>query len=255
MTKARQIKLNILNIVVFTIIGIILFTGSRAIYTIETSVDILKSQLEQHWREQARNTLDDVINQFDNDSTNGLIDLYDNASIGSWTNIHFSGIRNGGPTSDGWVAELASEEFIDDQSEDCSRDEFEINGRFFKDEAIMHVDPELAEKVLNRIRSGEPTKYGENIWWNFDGEPEWIEFKFYPIKRGLGGEPRTIGGIKNESFRRFVFVLGTQSDEIYAPYKSYILRQESIIKYLYILITTSFISSIIFMFVVIFKRH
>lgn len=262
MSRIRTIRLNILNVAVFAITGLIFFAGSSAVFKIDRSMVDLKTDIEQHWREQARNTLNHTLDVFEKDYMLDLVDLYDNGSIEEWANKNFSGIRNGSSTSDGWIGEIGEGIIISDQSPDCMifvEDEDIENpviekDRYFKNEHIGHVDPEQAKLVFKRISSGAKTTYGDNIWWKFNEDEEWLEFAYYPNINGVDGEYRTVKGAKNDKFKRYVFVLGTQSEEIFSKY-TMVFEKQRVIKYLiYFTMFVSFISSVIFMTVIIFKR-
>lgn len=261
MSTFKALKLNILNVAVFAITGLIFFAGSSVIFKIDRSMTDLRANIEQHWREQARTTLTHTIEVFEKDYSLGLIDIHSNDSVEKWANKNFNSIKNGSATSDGWVGEIGEGIIISDQSPDCmiyieedQSPEDLPKARYFKDEYKNHKDPIQAKEVFTKISNGVKTAYGDNIWWRFDNDKEWIEFAYYPKLSGIDGEYRAVKGIENKSFKRYVFVLGTQSDEILAKYND-IFEKQNYIKYLiYFTMGISFLSSVIFMTVVIFKR-
>lgn len=254
MTKRRIILLNMMNVLVFGLLALTFYSGSRAIENIKENQSNLRYSIEQHWRANSRQILKDSINIFEGDVEKGVVDPNNMRSVGEWATLNFSGIRNGGPTSDGWVGEIGNAIFIDDQSPDCQVELIDGVVRTFDQEPQMHEDPALAKEIMDRILVGVPTTHGDSYYWNFDGSPEWIEFTYYPEKIGVHDEPRTINGIKNPKYIQYVFFMGAQQDEIFKRYEDIFKTQEDTIQLLYIVMVGSFTMSVLFLLSVIFIK-
>ena len=249
MKTSTRVKFNLINIIVFTICGIIVFIGNGIINDIDNNSINLKNRIEQHWRQQARYHISSIISQLDEDYHNDIVDLYDNESLYKWSSLRFNGIRNGSPSSDGWIAELGTEEFIYNQDiEDIDNDII-----YFNDKISNSVNSSI-EPVFNRIRLGIPSQYGENIQLDNNGGKTWIEFAYYPINNGLKGESYIVRGKKNENYRRIVVVVETKSHEIYKNYESYFIEQDKIIGNTYITIIASIILGILFLLSILFRH-
>jgi hypothetical protein len=86
--------------------------------------------------------------------------------------------------------------------------------------AILHQDYELAESILDKMRENYDTRQGDNLYWNFDGSKEYLEWVVVPQPRvGFGGENTTEFGNRNPSYRGILIVLGTQEDELHSMMK------------------------------------
>lgn len=224
------------------IFSTLLIVGSLLVIKVNNEDILLKTNIERNKRNEARMALKDVTTRFQQDIKNGRVDPNDIKSVSKWAEQNFAGLRNGTKTSDGFIIELSSEMFVYDGSPDCSKNIDIDKGRYMKDEAVMHKDPKKAEIALNQMRLGINTIAGDNFYWNFDGKPEWLEWLNVPEEPllGIDDQPRTIRGIKNPNFKKYLFVLGTQSDEAFEPYKGVFDRMQDITNYIYILLGLSF---------------
>lgn len=247
-------KINAILICYTLIFSFMLTVSGLLITSIQNYKTNLIKNIEEQKREDARILLRDAVNRFDRAIVLGQVDSNNIDSVAKWSYNNFSGLRNGSATSDGFIIELGSEQFVDDQSLDCQKPEFKSNGRYMKDEAAMHKDPKLAELILNKMRIGVSTKHNDNYYWNFDGSPEWLEWTIYPpnITIGLNDEPKTIRGIKNPNYKRYLFVLGTQQDEILKQYQNTFNMIDNITKLIYLLLFTSLVSLTIKMFYLVY---
>lgn len=242
------------HLIVFTVIfSIMLLISGSMITRMQQYKKDLVNTIEQRKRNDARMALRDSIERFDKAVKSGIVNPNDINSVANWARDNFAGLRNGSSTSDGFIIELGSEQFVDDQSTDCQKPEFS-NGRYMKDEAKMHKDPKLAEQMLNKMRVGIATKYGDNYSWNFDGNPEWLEWDIYPPDSilGLNDEPKTIKGIKNHNYKKYLFVLGTQSDEILGSYGDVFKQIDRVINLFYIVLFLSLTSMIYKLFYLVY---
>lgn len=217
----KRLIQNIINVIVLIICIIIIGSGNYTMYKIKTVKAEINNNIEDEWRSQAKRSLYNVATQFMYDVRNKTVDPYNEISLQNWAKRNISGLLNGGPTGDAFMINLSNEKFIWDGSPDCAKPEFITNGRYMKDEAIMHRDKKQAELVIGKMRQGKSTlsTYEKN-WWNFDGSPEYLEWTVIPPGYlGFDDEPATIGGVKNNKQVRLLIALGTQQDEVQSTYK------------------------------------
>ena len=220
MKKKKQIKQNIINIVVFAICLSLIYTGSLIIKRNEDLKSNISQNIEIEWRAQAKRTLANVREQFMYDVKHNVVDPSNEASLQEWAKRNISGVLNGGDTSDAFMINLSNEKFIWDGSPDCAKPEFITNGRYMKDEAAMHADKAQATYIINKMRLGTDTinSYEKN-WWNFDGSPEYLEWIVIPPGYlGFDYESKTVGGVKNKEYKKVLIALGTQKDEVESTY-------------------------------------
>jgi hypothetical protein len=216
-----------IHLLVFGMGAILLFANHLNIMEVRQTKEKVIYATEQAWREQARTTLKEVGVRFDEDVASGALNPNDRFALQEWCKKNISGLRNGGPTGDGFVIEIGSEIFIWDGSPDCAKPIFIINGRYMKDEAQMHQRPDLAEKALDLMRLGVDTTANDNYYWQFDDSKELLEWIVKPSgMNGFNGEPRTIGGVNNTNYSKILIQLGTQEDEILKPYQETFDRLE-----------------------------
>ena len=207
----------ILQLVIFTtMIGLFFVIGKASVILINfTNFNSeMMYNIEQSSRYQARLQLENIRTIAIQDIKSGQLNVDDKYNMQSWAKKNISSLLNGGPTGDAFMIELGTEQFIWDGSPDCSKTEFIENGRYMKDETLMHVNKEQVEKTLNLMRLGVDTELGYNYWWQFDDSKEWLEWIVIPVdKYGFNGEASTVGGLKNNEYKKLIIVLGTQSDE------------------------------------------
>lgn len=216
----NKITQNVINLIVFLICAGIILLGLGVIKGFNSIESNLPKIIEKTWRVQARRTLNDVRDNFNMDVKSGVINPSDELSIQNWSKRNIAGIINGGPTGDIFVINLGNEKFLWDGSPDCARPEFITNGRYMKDESVLHKDKTQAEKMIEMMKLANDTHEGDDYWWNFDGSPEYLEWVVVPAgKLGFGDEPSTNGGIKNLKYSKILIQLGTQKDEVEAPYR------------------------------------
>lgn len=231
----RRWKNQIINFFSFgAVIG--LMSLCMTIYsTVENIKKSSNEAIEQHWREEARGKLNYLKDMYLEEEAKGLVNSYNEASVQEWFRVHLQNMRNGSPTSDGFVIEMGTETFLYDSSADCALP-VGSDAKTIKDNIPMHKYPKTAEKAYNSMRELQDTKLGNNYFWQFNVEPEWLEWVMIPKDRtGFKGEPSTIGGTKNKKYRGFLVQLGTQENEIIKQYeKSYLLFDT--LKYLVIML-------------------
>lgn len=249
--KKKSIQLQIINLVLFSIVILITFIGSRVLKDLDTTNDNIKTSTEQAWRSQARTTLNGLKDKLLVDVKDGKVDPKDNVQLQEWCTENLADIRNGGPTSDGFMVDMSNEQFILDGSNDCAKEEFITNGRYLKDEAALHQDPVLANEMINVMRKEFDTQAGDNYYWQFDDSPELLEWVIVPKSMlGFENEPSTKGGIKNEKYKVVLIELGTQTDEVMKPYDEIIQSVSNTKNQIYIVIGLALVISIIGMFVI-----
>ena len=94
--------------------------------------------------------------------------------------------------------------FAYETSNDTNREE---NLLFTKESVGKHfIDWESAKKALDIIKLGKDSTKGVNAEYNFDGEIEWLEWRYLPDDTGDDN---------------IVVVQGTQQDEVMAEYSTY----------------------------------
>jgi hypothetical protein len=215
-----------------------------------------ESQYEELARSSARRTLQVLKGELLDSIKAGEVDPYSNESLQSWARRYLDPIRNLTETSDGFMIEMGSEEFIWDGSPDCAkggikrtmRDEvvdqikaqnyYKLKGYQLpisgvirasdldllpptaiedmkRSRIILHYDYKLADATFDKMRENYDTRQGDNLYWNFDGSKEYLEWVVVPQPRvGFGGENTTEFGTRNPSYRGILIVLGTQEDEL-----------------------------------------
>lgn len=247
----KSTQLQMINIILFGIVIAITFISSLLVTNLRNCKEDIQTVTEQAWRGQARRTLDDLKVRLLDDVKNGLVNPNDNKSLQVWCQKNLVDIRNGGPTSDGFMVDMSTEQFIWDGSNDCARPDFLIKGRYLKDEPALHQDPKLATEMINIMRKEFDTQYGDNYYWRFDDSPELLEWVIVPKSMlGFNDEPATNGGVKNEKYKVVLIQLGTQTDEIMKPYEDIIKSVDTKILQTYMVTGLALVISIISMFVI-----
>lgn len=253
--KNTRIKLNIINIIVFSLAAIIIFSGSRAISKLENNIDMTKISIEEQWREQAQAHIEHTIRAFDNDINSGFVDPHNDESVAEWVRKNYTNI--GGIHSNGWVGDIGSGDIIDDQciSRMVIKNSDKDNKKRIISDNFLYDDKnkDQIDKIIKLIMNGKTPKYGDAIQYEIDGTTEWIEFNYYPLLGGLDREYRTIYGKENQTYKRYVFVIGVRSSDIYYKCSEIILNQKCTIILLYIIMFASCFFSIILMSVLFYK--
>lgn len=255
---------NFVNIVAMFICICIIFSGVTIIGKLQTIKENIRSNNETEWRQQAKRTLQSVTSQLDSDLTNKLVDANDNISLQSWAKRNISSLRNGGPTGDAFMIRMYYEngqlvgKFIWDGSPDCAKPSFITNGRYLSDEPKMHYDQIQAQFICGQMLLGQSTlNTNNNYFWNFDGNPEYLEWDVRPIGAlGFYEEPPTIGGVNNEKYNKILICLGTQQDEVESTFTPTIKDIDETIFYTEIFIILSIIACIynMILYVYLIKR-
>ena len=155
---------------------------------------LLQTLVEESKRTQARQNLEQVKYCY-----NGSVDSLGNENA---LDICTAKVRTSF-TSDVYVLELVElngEEvykFVHETSNDTTNKE-EL---FFTKESVgqYFVDWATAQRALDIIKLGKDSVRGVNNWYNFDGEIEWLEWKYLPDE------------VRNKTI---VVVHGTQKDEV-----------------------------------------
>ena len=253
--KNVRIKLNIINIIAFSLTAIIIFSGSRAINKLENNIDKIQKSAEDIWREQAQSHIEQTIRTFNNDINSGFVDPHNDESVAAWIRKNYTNV--GSIHSNGWVGEIGSGDIIDDQhisrmvikNSDADGKRRIISDNFLYDDK----NKEQIDKIVELIMDGKTPKHGDSIKYEVNGNIEWIEYNYYPLLGGLDGEHRTVYGQSNDVYKRYVFVLGVRACDVYNKYSEIILNQENIIILLYIIMFASCFFSIILMSVLFYK--
>lgn len=241
MLNKNRIINNIINAVVFCICLSIVALGSNITNNLENSKASIKANIEKEWRQQAKRTLANIQDNLMYDMNHGVVDPLNEYSLQNWAKRNLSGVLNGGQTGDAFMINLGDEQFIWDGSPDCAKPEFITNGRYMKDEADMHYDKEQARIILDKIRLAQSTLNTEdNYWWNFDGNPEYLEWIVIPPGTlGFDYESYTVGGVKNPNYNKILIALGTQQDEIESTFSNDFTTIDKTINEVHIFIVAS----------------
>ena len=103
-------------------------------------------------------------------------------------------------TGDVFILDADTLEFVHETSRDVPRNV----PLFFTKESVgkNFRDWESAEKAIHIILQGKDSEKGVDNFWNFDGDAEWLEWKFLPSE---------FGGLDG---KRLIAVQGTQKDEV-----------------------------------------
>lgn len=214
--KKKTIRINIVLLIMTILYSIFLLLCSTLITDLKTFKSNLQIAIEQSWRQQARLTLADVINEFEYAVENEDVDANNVESVSKWCSINYSGIRNGGLTSDGFVIELNSDMLIvSDYLVDLSKPNSIHNHLSISDSNYKNF--ELVEDIIEKIKTFSDTKYNDNYYWINNGQTEWLEWKTYPTNV-LGKDDYYSDDGETSSFNKYVFVLSTNKNEIYAYY-------------------------------------
>ena len=220
MFKNKYVQ-NAINIIALCVCITIFYVGTGITDNLKATKANMKANIEQEWRQQAKRTLQNVQDQFMYDINHGLVDPSDELSLQDWAKRNISGVLNGGQTGDMFMINLGDEKFLWDASVDCAKPEFITNGRYMKDEAVLHQDSDKARKILDKMRLAQSTlNTQDNYSWNFDGSPEYLEWTVIPPgSLGFNSEPMTIGGVKNVKYSKILIALGTQQDEVESTFQ------------------------------------
>lgn len=237
-------KINIIFIIASLIFSMLLLISGVLLKDITTYKQNLQQSIEASKRQSSRYLLKDVIDRLDIAVKMGYVDPNNSNSIAQWSAINFSGLRNGTDTSNGFVILIEGDtaRIIEDSSVDCANNtdgtpiiNTEKQQRLIDNEPIKHKDPTLAKYVYSKIKLAQDTTLYDNYTWNFDGSPEWLEWAVFPtnISLGVNNEPRTIAGYANSNYKKYIFVLGTQSDEVFSRFTKAFNQINEMIKLIY----------------------
>lgn len=243
--KRKRRKINIILITGVILYSVLLFLSTIILGYMNDFNSNLKKTLEQSWRQQARMTLNDVINKLDYEVKQGTIDPNNIEQVAKWCKINYSGIRNGGDLSDGFVVELYSERIIEDKLIDASKDDSCIK---YLDEIQIDNNDYVVQiqSVVDKIKLSVDSGYGDNNYWISNNVEEWLEWKIYPMNTlgddGYLTKDDTISSKNN----KYVFVLGTNSDEIYSYYNNIFITIEMVNNIVSIILAVALASLISF---------
>lgn len=254
--KNTRMKLNLVNIITFSLTVIIIFAGSRTISRLEHSMYKLSKSAENSWREQARANIEHTIYTLNNDIKNGYVDPHDDESMVKWVRENYTGLRGTGLHSSSWVGEIGSGNIIDDQCN--ARMVIEksngVNRKIISDNFITDTENnDQIDKIISLIQEGKSSKYGDRVFYDINGVPEWIEFNYYPLFGGIDGEYSTTYGEPNGDYKRYVFVLSVKSDNINSKYTELLNNQRSAIILVYVIMFSACLFSIILMSILFYK--
>lgn len=110
-------------------------------------------------------------------------------------------------TGDVYILDADTLEFVHETSRDVPRMQ---NMYFTKDSVGQYFkDWESAAEAIRIIQLGKDSEKGVDASYNFDGDKEWLEWKFLPSE---------FGGLDG---RRLIAVQGTQRDEVLKYWNAY----------------------------------
>lgn len=212
----KKVFLNLINFLIFgSLIFLIMFSTSIT----ETSMGHIEDRnliLENVWREQARISLLDIKEQFLLDLANGMVDSADDDSLYQWAETRLSGRRVSGPGGDAFIISFPNEKIIWDNSLDTVQEQ----NRYLGSSLHLHEDPNLAKSVYSEMRKLYITTPSSKQSWNFDGNPEFLEWTVVPTERsGFNNEPKFVNGQINPDYKVLLIGYGLQKDEITDDFK------------------------------------
>lgn len=217
---------HIINTLVFgllvTIIALCGYAESEVRREIKRSLSIKQvyiDSVKQQWRAQARRTLAALRDTLNQEADLQLVNPYDDKELELWASVHLAEIRNGGETSDGFMIDAKTGKFLWDGSPDCAKESDCNNSRFIIEEAHLHRNVTLAAFTIDKMMQNFSTQANDNMYWEYDDSQELLEWVIAPRDRvGFGEQPNTVGGVTNTACKGVLIALGTQTDEILAPY-------------------------------------
>ena len=218
LTRHKRFVYNIISLIIF----IFLFGMGLFSLHFERQLDETAFQreqiIEQQWREQARTTLQSLKIMLLHEIEEGEISPYNEQQIKGWAAIHLSNVRNGGPTGDSFLVDMSNEKILWNHSPDMNQQE-KSPYLYLTDALQVFQDPSSGQLVFSEMRKLYSTNSQNNNTWNFDENPEFLEWVMIPTD-GLGfkSEPFVEDGEKNPKYKGFLLALGTQKDEIMAPF-------------------------------------
>ena len=253
MTKKDRIKYNAFTIFAFCLIIATIFTTNIAISQLQNAQQIRHDTIEKVWREQGRTVLKDLREQFLSDVNSGIVDPYDKDTVVKWADLRLSGVRVGGPTSDGFIIDISNEEVIWNASPDPGNLDFEGDTIYLADTLSSFADPDSGSLAFSQMRQIYSTNSLSNNSWNFDGSPSLLEWIIIPTD-GLGFNSTTfkINGVKNPEYKAYLLAVSIQEDEIFKPMAPITLLDETIERALVILNYIVIVSGIFSIFIIVY---
>lgn len=134
-------------------------------------------------------------------------------------------------SGDSFMIDLTTKEIKYDTSLDCfteggkvfynRKETASVNKRIGLGEDLqvpvcnLHHDEEACFIAQGKLLLGYDSKYQDDVWFNFDGSPEWLEFIVIPEEE-IGFDKVRRGGSKQP--HQYLLVLGIQSDEVWRQF-------------------------------------
>lgn len=239
--STRIIKLNAINLLIFSICFMILVISNLCINKVNNNINVLKNNIEQHWREQARHTIDHSLLQLKTDHHNNLVNIYDNTSLNNWAVNRVDGIRNGSESSRGWLGKL---EFKGDKLDNIDVIYNIENIKCFTYDLRSHENIIINDEVM-QLRLGKPNENGDHQKWDINGDIIWIEYDFLID---------TLEENKDTNIcEKVIMTIEIHSKEIFSRYNTYFNKQQGLIYCVYTILISSIILCITVLSIIVIK--
>lgn len=200
----------------------------RVVHNVETVNNVLKSEIEESFREHARFDLQQAkmcINRILKSEFNKEYAFEDR--LFNIVDVCAKQVRTTN-TGDVFMFNLDTGKFLYDPSLDC----YVESGKVFADkdasiklmqrikdtpdtaypECYLHKDQERCYVARDKMFIGYDSRRGDNNWFQFDDSVEWLEYVVLPVEyEGFDQKPR---GANKGKPMQYILALGIQSDEV-----------------------------------------
>lgn len=91
-------------------------------------------------------------------------------------------------------------------------------------ECYLHKIPSHCFTARTELTRGYDSRHGDNVYWDFDDSPEWLEWIVLPVEDyGYDAVPR---GHEKQKPLQYVLAIGTQADEAFTTFQNSIKAME-----------------------------
>lgn len=200
----------------------------RVVNNVETVNNVLKSEIEESFREHARFDLQQAkmcINRILKSEFNKEYAFEDR--LFNIVDVCAKQVRTTN-TGDVFMFNLDTGKFLYDPSLDCYVESCKVFAdkdasiklmQMIKDtpdtaypECYLHKDQERCYVARDKMFIGYYSRRGDNNWFQFDDSVEWLEYIVLPVEyEGFDQKPR---GANNGKPMQYILALGIQSDEV-----------------------------------------
>lgn len=255
------LKIKLKKLKIFIILGILsivfmslLFSAGYVISIIQNYQTEFKSSIEQQKRADARLLLRDVIDRFDHSIKTKQVDPSSIESVSNWATYNFDGLRNGSIHSNGFILELGTEKYISSNNTIYQAIISNKSDKLSTDILFNNNISKISKDAYERIKVGLSSTDTDNVSLKENLKIEWLEWAVYPtaISIGVNDEPKTIDGVRNSHYRKYVFLLKTDQSEVYKSYESVLKTLSFLIKCIYGLLILGFVFLVSIMFFLVY---